>query len=57
MKPCGHAVCKKCIDKVSLKLCLVCDQSVKEKIDLKLEGTGFSARGQAEATKETLAFI
>jgi hypothetical protein len=52
---CGHVVCSPCVDKVIKKgkQCVSCEGSAKEKelIELKRDGTGFAAAGNAESVK------
>ncbi|KAJ2995389.1 hypothetical protein HDV02_000836 [Globomyces sp. JEL0801] len=59
LKPCGDAICKKCIGKfIKAKKCPCCDIKCKEKdvVDLVIEGSGFAGAGTAEAKKFTTAF-
>ena len=64
LKNCGHAICRGCINKfVSTTkedggICPVCGVKCKYKqiINLDIAGTGFAAKGQAEAKRATLAF-
>ena len=59
LKPCGHAMCKECVDKFckSLKKCSVCEVKFKSAIKIAAEGTGFAAGGATEAVKVTPGFI
>ena len=61
IKTCGHAICVQCITKtVSEKnaVCPVCSQKMKLSLCIQLDadGTGFSSKGKAMTTKETLPF-
>ncbi|KAI8069876.1 hypothetical protein BC940DRAFT_366094 [Gongronella butleri] len=61
MRPCGHVLCRHCVDLFvkKSKCCFVCDKKVKSKdiIDMTIEGTGFtSASSVALAEKFDLAF-
>ncbi len=61
MKNCGHAMCKSCAVKFvkdEKSTCPVCETRTKPKQVLHLvsEGTGFAAKGNAKAAKETVAF-
>lgn len=59
LKPCGHVLCKECVDKFckSLKKCTVCEGKFKAVLKIATEGTGFAAGGTTEAVKVTPGFI
>ena len=59
LKPCGHALCKECMNKFckTLKKCSVCDLKYKAAIKIAIEGTGFAASGITEAVKVTPGFL
>ncbi|KDQ09784.1 hypothetical protein BOTBODRAFT_36775 [Botryobasidium botryosum FD-172 SS1] len=60
IKPCSHVVCKTCNDSLikPSKQCAVCDTVAKDDdvVEIKREGTGFSAGGRAESVKVGVAF-
>ncbi|CAG8526548.1 6672_t:CDS:2, partial [Acaulospora morrowiae] len=61
MKPCGHVICKICVEKFikNSKKCFVCDVKCKEKdiTDMSGEGTGFaSGGGKVVAERFDVAF-
>lgn len=80
-KPCGHVLCKNCVDQFMRQpesgsvRCFVCDADLSEKpepskkgskgekekvrpglVELRREGTGFSAGGNNQVKKETVTF-
>lgn len=74
-KPCGHVLCKNCVDQFMKPSdsgpvrCFVCDADLTERkakgdkekilpglVELRREGTGFSAGGNNEVKKESVTF-
>ncbi|CAB4399210.1 unnamed protein product [Rhizophagus irregularis] len=61
IKPCGHVICKICVDKFvrKTKQCFVCDIKCRDKdiVDMSGEGTGFaSGGGKVVAERFDVAF-
>ncbi|CAG8440124.1 10469_t:CDS:2 [Funneliformis mosseae] len=61
MKPCGHVICKICVDRLvrKTKQCFVCDAKCRDKdiADMSGEGTGFaSGGGKVVAERFDVAF-